>query len=130
MLYTFMSVVVDTPDAPGAIGPYLQARLCGNVYCTSGNGAIDSKTNATPPMIEEQTRISLENMNNVIRAASFPKTDVIKCDVFLADINDFAKMNAIYAEFFGDYKPCRTCMQAGKLCAPFLFEIACVCIKP
>ena len=114
--------VINTPDAPGAIGPYVQARKIGNVMYTSGNVAINPKDNSTPEGITEQTKLALENMEHVLQAGGFSKTDVVKTTCYLADMNDFATMNKAYAEFFGDHKPCRTCVQAGKLCDPFKFE--------
>ena len=128
-VFFIMSEVISTPDAPAAIGPYVQARKIGNTLYTSGNVAIDPKTGKTPEGIGEQTTLALKNLDAVLKAAGFSKTDVIKCNLFIADMNDFNEMNAAYSEYFGDHKPCRCCTQAGKLCDPFKFELDCVAIK-
>ena len=123
-----MSVIINPPDAPPPIAPYVPARLCGNTLYTSGNVAQDKDGN-TPEGIAEQTTLSLQNMEKVLNAAGFDKTHVVKCSVFLANMDDFAEMNKAYAAFFGDHKPCRTCTQAGKLSDPFKFEIDCIAYK-
>ena len=124
-----MSVVISTPDAPGAIGPYCQGRVCGNTMYTSGCIALDPHGGPAPETIEGQTALCLKNMEAILKAGGFAKTDVVKCNCFLADMNDFAKMNEEYAKFFGDHKPCRCCVQAGKLPAGKLFEVDCIAVK-
>ena len=124
-----MSVVIHTPDAPEAIGPYVQGRACGNTLYTSGCIALDPHGGPAPETIEEQTALCLKNMNAIIEKAGFKKTDVVKCNVFLAHMEDFAAMNKEYAAFFGDHKPCRCCVQAGKLPANKLVEVDCIAVK-
>lgn len=124
-----MSRVIDTKDAPGAIGPYVQGRVVGNTLYTSGCVAINPHTNEKPESIEEQTKLVLSNMNAILTAGGFSKTDVVKTTVFLLDMNDFATVNQIYAEYFGDHKPCRTCVQAAKLPATFKIEIEAIAVK-
>lgn len=123
-----MSKVITLPDAPPPIGPYCLARLCGNTLYTSGNVA-QAADGTTPAGIAEQTTLSLQNMEKVIKAAGMDKTNVVKCNCYLAKMEDFAEMNKAYSAFFGDHKPCRCCVQAGKLCDPFLFEVECICYK-
>ena len=123
-----MSVVITLPDAPPPVGPYVPARLCGNTLYTSGNiGQFKDGTAAEG--VYAQTKLALENMEEVLKAAGFSKTDVVKCSAFIANMDDFGEMNKAYAEFFGDHKPCRTCTQAGKLCAPYVFEVDCIAYK-
>jgi 2-iminobutanoate/2-iminopropanoate deaminase len=124
-----MSVIIDTPDAPGAIGPYVQGRLCGKTLYTSGCVAIDPYGGPTPETAEAQMAMCLKNMGAIIAKAGFKITDVVKTTVFLQDMNDFANINKVYAEFFGDHKPCRTCVQAGKLPAGKLVEVDCIAVK-
>lgn len=126
-----MSTVIATPDAPGAIGPYVQGRVVGNMLYTSGCVAIDPKTqeHPFPGDVKAQTKLVLSNMNAIITAAGFQKTDVVKTTCFLLDMGDFAAFNEVYAEFFGDHKPCRTCVQAGKLPSDFNVEVEAICIK-
>lgn len=124
-----MSTIIATPDAPGAIGPYVQGRVIGNMCYTSGCVAIDPHGGPNPESIEDQTRLVLNNMNAILTAGGFSKTDVVKTTVFLLDMGDFATVNTIYAEFFGDHKPCRTCVQAAKLPGTFKIEIEAIAIK-
>lgn len=124
-----MSVIIDTPDAPGAIGPYVQGRLIGKQLFTSGCVAIDPHGGPTPETAEAQMALCLKNMGAIIAKAGFKLTDVVKTTVFLQDMNDFANINKVYAEFFGEHKPCRTCVQAGKLPAGKLVEIDCIAVK-
>jgi 2-iminobutanoate/2-iminopropanoate deaminase len=123
------SRVINTPDAPGAIGPYVQARVAGNTLYTSGCVAIDPHGGPNPVDIVDQTRLVLSNLNAILTAAGYQKTDVVKTTVFLADMADFQTINGIYADFFGDHKPCRTCVQAGKLPGAFKIEIEAIAVK-
>ena len=125
------SVVINTPEAPAAIGPYVQARKCGNTLYLAGCVAIDPH-DPTKEIegIVDQTKQVLKNMGNVLKAAEFEKEDVIKTNVYLLDMNDFGTMNKLYEEFFGEHKPCRTCIQAGKLPKAFKVEIDCIAMKP
>lgn len=124
-----MSTVISTPDAPGAIGPYVQARVIGNMLYTSGIVAIEPHGGPTPSDIAEQAKLSFKNLDAILIAAGFKKENIMKVNLFLADMNDFAAVNAEYAAYFGEYKPCRTCTQAGKLCDPFKMEFDIVAIK-
>ncbi|OHT12966.1 endoribonuclease L-PSP family protein [Tritrichomonas foetus] len=121
--------VIATPDAPGAIGPYVQGRVVGNTCYTSGCVAIDPHGGPNPESIEDQCRLCLNNLNAILTAGGFKKEDVVKTTVYLLDMNDFATINKIYADFFGDHKPCRTCIQAGKLPGTFKFEIDAIAVK-
>ena len=123
-----MSVVITLPGAPPPVGPYVPARKCGNTLYTSGNIGQNADGSAAVG-IAAQTKLALENMEKVLKAAGFEKTDVVKCSAFLANMDDFAEMNKAYAEFFGDHKPCRTCTQAGRLCDPYIFEVDCIAYK-
>ena len=124
-----MSTVIHTTDAPEAIGPYVQARVIGNTLYTSGCVAINSHDGSKPEGLKEQTELCLKNLEAILKAAGYEKTDVVKTSVFLLDMNDFAEMNRIYAEFFGEHKPCRTCIQAGKLPGAFKVEIEAIAVK-
>ena len=122
--------IISTPDAPGAIGPYVQGRVVGNMCFTSGCVAIDPhNNNAEPESVEEQCQLCLNNMEAILKAGGFTKNDVVKTTVYLLDMNDFAAINKIYADFFGDHKPCRTCIQAGKLPKAFKIEIEAIAMK-
>ena len=108
--------IVSTPNAPAALGPYSQAIVAnGMVYC-SGQIPIDPATNTIhAETIEEQTRQAITNLKNVLEAAGSGLDKVVKTTVFISDMNDFAALNAVYAELFGDSKPARSCVQAARL---------------
>ena len=111
-----MSEVVSTEKAPKALGPYSQAiKANGFVWC-SGQIPIDPAVNAvTAVTIEDQTRQSITNLKNVLEAAGSGLDKVVKTTVFISDMNDFAALNAVYAELFGDTKPARSCVQVARL---------------
>ena len=108
--------IVSTPNAPAALGPYSQAIVAnGMVYC-SGQIPIDPATNTIhAETIEEQTRQAITNLKNVLEAAGSGLDKVVKTTVFISDMNDFAALNAVYAELFGGSKPARSCVQAARL---------------
>jgi 2-iminobutanoate/2-iminopropanoate deaminase len=108
--------VVTTDKAPKAIGPYSQGIIAnGFVFC-SGQIPIDPTTGElNTGSIEDQTRQVLKNLAAVLEAAGSSLDDAVKCTVFLQDMNDFAKMNAVYAEFFKVPYPGRAAVQVARL---------------
>ena len=95
-----MKKVISTAKAPAAIGPYSQAIQVGNLVYTSGQLPIDPATGNFPEGgIKEQTRQSLKNIQAILQGGGLSMTSVVKTTVFMADMNDFADMNAVYAEF-------------------------------
>ena len=108
--------VVSTSSAPKAVGPYSQGIRCGNLIFTAGQAALDPSTQQLiSGGVSEQTRRTLENLKAVLEAAGTTLNRVVKANVYLKDMNDFAAMNAVYAEFFGDHKPARSTVQAARL---------------
>ena len=120
---------VTTEKAPGAIGPYSQAiKAGGMVYC-SGQIPIDPSTgNFVSDLVAEQTEQVLKNLSEVLTAAGSSLEDVVKTTVFLADMNDFAEMNEVYAKFFSENKPARATVQAARLPRDARVEIECIAI--
>lgn len=120
--------VIHTDNAPKAIGPYSQAIRVGDFIFTAGQtGFIPATGELAGPSIEEQTRQTISNLKGVLEAAGSGLNKVVKTTVFLANIQaDFAKMNAIYAEYFGDKPPARTTVQAAALPRGAVIEIECV----
>ena len=114
---------IYTPNAPAAIGPYSQAILAGNMLFTSGQLGLDPATGALPEGIEEQARLSLQNVGAILKEAGFRKTDVIKTVIFLKNMSDFAAVNELYAGFFGEHKPARSCVEVAGLPKGGLIEI-------
>ena len=116
--------VISTQQAPAAIGPYSQAIHVGNLVYTSGQLPIDPATGAFPEGgIKEQTRQSLTNVQAILREAGVSMSQVVKTTVFLADMNDFADMNAVYAEFFAEPYPARSAVAVKTLPKAALVEI-------
>lgn len=116
--------IIHTENAPKAIGPYSQAVRAGELIFCAGQIPLDP---ATMKLVEGdiavQTRRVLTNLSNVLEAAGSSLSRVVKTTVFLADLNDFQAMNAVYAEFFPEQPPARSTIQAGRLPAGALLEI-------
>mgnify|MGYP005821206969 CR=1 FL=1 len=126
-----MKTVIHTPDAPPAAGPYSQAIVANGMVFTAGQLGIDPKTKQfAGETIEAQTRQVLTNLSTVLSAAGASLADCVKATVFLKDMNDFAAMNAVYAEFFPDAPPARTTVQAARLPIDALVEIELVAVLP
>jgi 2-iminobutanoate/2-iminopropanoate deaminase len=125
-----MKEAVSTQEAPAAIGPYSQAIKVGNLLFLSGQIAIDPKTNQmNSGSIEEQTKIALENLAAILRANGMSMENVVNTTVFLKDVNDFGKMNAVYGTFFKDKPPARATVQVARLPRDALVEISAVASK-
>ena len=119
-----MQSPIATPKAPGAIGPYSQAVRVGGFVYTSGQLPLDPATGTFPEGgIEAQTRQSLTNIQAILEAAGLSMKNVIKTTVFLADMGDFAAMNAVYAEFFEVPFPARSAVAVKTLPKNALVEI-------
>ena len=124
-----MNQTITATNAPAAVGPYCHAKLAGNTLYTSGQLGLIPATGELPAGVEAQARQALDNLGAVLKAGGMDFCDVTKTTVFLADINDFAAVNAIYAEYFRDEPPARSCVQAGALPKDGLFEIEAVAVK-
>lgn len=122
-------MIVHTDKAPAAVGPYSQAILAGNLLFTSGQLGLVPGTGELPEGIEAQARQSLRNLDAILSAAGFAKTDVIKTTVYVKNMGDFAAVNGIYAEYFGDHKPARSCVEVARLPKDGLVEIEAVAGK-
>lgn len=119
-----MKQVIHTDKAPAAIGPYSQAIQVGQLLFTSGQVPIDPETGAiVEGGIQEQARQSLNNIKAILNAAGTNMGAVVKTTVFLQDMNDFAAMNEVYAQFFQEPYPARSAVQVGRLPKDALVEI-------
>ena len=124
------NIAIHTDNAPAAIGPYSQGIQAGNTIYVSGQLPIDPATGAfAGDDIATQTRQSLTNIKSILNAAGADMCDVVKTTVLLADIADFAAMNAVYAEFFAAPYPARAAFQVACLPKNALVEIECVAVK-
>jgi 2-iminobutanoate/2-iminopropanoate deaminase len=119
------------PGVPAPRGPYSPAVRAGGFIYVAGQGAIDPATNQfSYGDIRHETRIVLDNIRRILEGCGATMNDVVKCSVFLRDGGDFAAMNEVYAEFFGQAKPARTTVES-KFADPVMkVEIDCVAYKP
>lgn len=116
--------IVSTDAAPRAIGPYSQAVRAGGFLFLSGQVALDPRTGQLVGSdIKQQTRQVLENVRAILEAAGSSLRQVVKCTVFLADMNDFGPLNEEYGSFFQDQPPARTTVEVAKLPRGALVEI-------
>lgn len=119
---------INAKNAPAAVGPYVHAVKAGETLYTSGQLGLIPETGALPEGVEAQARQALDNLKAVVEAAGLTLANVVKTTVFLADINDFAAINAIYAEYFTGEAPARSCVQVAALPKAALFEIEAIAV--
>lgn len=124
-------IKIETDAAPKALGPYSQAVAVGDFIFCSGQGAIDPRSNEILRAgIEEQTKLTLENLRAVIIAAGSSLDNVVRTEVFLKDMNDFAAMNKVYAEYFTSaIQPARATVEVARLPKDLLVEISCIAYR-
>ena len=121
---------VSSDGAPKAIGPYSQAIVAGDFIFCAGQVPIDPKTGEfVEGDIQAQTGRVLDNLAAVLAAAGSDLAHVVKTSVFLADLNDFTAMNETYAQCFGQHRPARATIEAGKLPRGAKIEIECVAVR-
>lgn len=108
-----MRKTIRTPEAFAGDGPYSQAVELGGFVFVSGQGPLDLAGNVVGAAIEEQAALTLDNVERILRAAGCSTDDVVKVNVILADIRDFAKFNAVYRTYFREPMPARTCFAGG-----------------
>jgi len=122
---------ISTHAAPAALGPYSQAITAGDFVFCAGQGSIDPATNEVlNGTIEDETKRTLGNVGAILDAAGVGFADVVKTTVFLADLGDFAAMNAVYATYFPDPPPARSTVEVAALPKGFKVEIEVVAYKP
>lgn len=114
--------VIETTNAPGAIGPYSQGYICNGFLFTSGQIPVDPATGEVPEGIKAQAEQSCKNVGGLLEAAGLGYENVVKTTCFLADMADFAAFNEVYAEYFTS-KPARSCVAAKELPKGVLCEI-------
>lgn len=107
---------IESQDAPGAIGPYSQAVRSGGLIFTAGQIGLDPRTGEfAGEDVESQTRRALANLEAVLRAAGVGPRDVLKTTIFLADLEDFERVNELYGDFFSEPYPARSTVEASRL---------------
>ena len=124
-----MKEIIVAENAPAAIGPYSHAVVINDMVFTSGQLGLIPETGKLPEGVEAQTEQALINLRNVLKASGTDMEHVVKTTVFVQDLADFAKVNAIYAKFFATNPPARSCVQVAKPPAGGLVEIEAVAVK-
>lgn len=122
--------VIQSPDAPKAIGPYSQAIMAGNTLYVSGNIAIDPETGKMDTLnLETETRRVMSNLGAILKEAGMSYDNIVKATIFMTDINNYRQINTIYAEYFKDKPPAREAIQVVALPAGAHVEVSCVAVK-
>lgn len=124
-----MKKAIATTAAPGAIGPYSQAIDAGSFVFVSGQIPVDPATGKVAEGIEAQAAQSLKNLSAILEAAGLSTANVVKTTVFLADMGDFAAMNAKYAETFSEPYPARSAVAVRELPKGVLVEIEAIAVR-
>ena len=112
-----------TQNGPKAIGPYSTANICGSVCFLSGLLGIDPASGKLPEGAEAQAKQAMANLGTVLGELNLTPASVLKTTVFLKDLNDFGRINAIYADFFGADFPARSCVEVARLPMDALVEV-------
>ena len=121
---------IVTEQAPKPVGPYSQAVIEGDLIFVAGQGPINPLTNTLElGDVRSETKRAFENLRAILQAAGSSLDDVVKCNVYLRDINDFAAMNEVYEGVFAAPFPARTTIQAGALPGGIAVEIECIAKK-
>ncbi len=123
-------VAVETDAAPGALGPYSQAIVAGGFVFCSGTAGIDPATGDVADGIEAQTEQALLNISAVLEAAGASLSDLVKTTIFYADVDDFAKLNEVYARFMPDPPPARSAPANVRLPRGLLVSIEAIALLP
>jgi 2-iminobutanoate/2-iminopropanoate deaminase len=122
---------ITPPGVPSPRGPYSPAVRAGDFIYVSGQGPVDVSTDKLSyGDIRHETRLVLSNIRRILEGCGASMADVVKVSVFLADGKDFAAMNEVYAEFFGEHRPARTTVEAQFVAPPMKVEIDAVAYKP
>lgn len=121
---------IDTPSAPPTAGPYAPAVRAGDWICVSGQGGVDPATKTLVDGIENQTRQTFANIKAILGDCGADIIDVAKATVFLADMEEFQAMNAVYEDEMGGHKPARSTVEAARLPMDLRVEIEVWAYKP
>ena len=123
--------VIETDQAPAAIGPYSQAVRVGNFFYTSGQIALDPHTGKfLPGEIEKETERTIQNIYAILQAGGLSLDNVVKTTVYLSDLANFTRMNQVYEKYFSENKPARACVQVAALPKGAKVEIDAIAISP
>lgn len=125
-----MKKAIQIPGAPAPIGPYSQAILAENTLYVSGQIPLNPSTGLLEiETIDQATHRVLDNIQALLKEAGMDFSDVVKCSIFLKDLNDFSEVNAIYSSYFSGIYPARETVQVSRLPMDVPIEISCIAIK-
>lgn len=124
-----MKTIISTEKAPSAIGPYSQAIEVNGLVFTSGVIPVVPETGVIPEGIEAQADQAIKNLVELVKASGSTAEKVIKTTVFIKNMNDFAKINEIYAKYFTENFPARSCVEVARLPKDVLIEIEAIAMK-
>ncbi|MFU1792338.1 RidA family protein [Paenibacillus azoreducens] len=120
---------INAAKAPAAVGPYSHAILSGATLYISGQLGLDPQTGELKEGVEAQAEQGFKNLGTILKEAGFGFADVVKTTVYLVDMSDFAKVNAIYAEYFKEWLPARSAIAVKELPKGGLFEVEAIAVK-
>ena len=122
--------IINTPKAPAALGPYSQAiEVNGTLYISGQIPFVPETMTLVSDDVKAQTRQSLENLKAILDEAGYTFSDVVKASCFIKDMNDFAAVNEVYAEYLGEAKPARACVEVARLPKDVKVEIELIAVK-
>lgn len=124
-----MKKIISTDKAPAAIGPYSQAIEVNGMVYTSGMIPVNPATGEIPDGIEAQAEQAISNLAALLREAGTSTDNVVKTTVFIKNMNDFAKINEIYAKYFTGEYPARSCVEVARLPKDVLIELEAIAVK-
>ena len=125
-----MKKIIHTEKAPAAVGPYSQAiEVNGTLYVSGQIPFVPETMTLVSDCVKAQTKQSLENIKAILEAAGYTFKDVVRAGVFIKDMNDFAAVNEVYAEYLGDVKPARACVEVARLPKDVKVEIEVIAVK-
>ena len=125
-----MKEIITTKNAPQAIGPYSQAVLANGILFSSGQIAINPQTNQLVlDNIESETNQVMKNLKAVLKAANMDFSDVVKCTIFLKDMNQYSSINEVYQKYFKQNPPAREAVQVSELPKSVNIEISAIAVK-
>jgi len=122
--------IISTTNAPAAIGPYSQAIEANGTLYISGQIPFDPQTMAcVSEDVAQQTDQCLKNIKAILEAAGYTLENVVKCGIFIKDMNDFATINDVYGQYFSEHKPARACVEVARLPRDVKIEIEATAVK-
>ena len=120
---------IQTNKAPAAVGAYAQGIVTDSLIFTSGQLPLDPETGELEMDIKKATKRALENIKAIVEEGGSSVDKIVKCNVFLDDVNDFADFNEVYEEFFGDHKPARSALEVANIPKGAVIEIEAIALS-